>query len=159
MMTANPSIDEWYKMSFLERRGMLERGFYACAGEIRIDPRSPKCRAVNQPENQEFYYGHVTSPYVTSSLLSCDEIMSPDGDVGYSRIPASPIGYDYEPTVPSYSPCTIVIEDDPIKEEERITETEEQTEEELAKLAVEIERLQKRKAEIEAISTKRARKF
>ena len=136
-------------MSFLEQRGMLELGFYESDGEIQIDPRSPKCWAVNQPEFREFYYG--TSPSYVPSLL---------------------VSHDSEPTVPSYSQCTYVINDDgeptkkdeviiieeeePIKEDEVIIIKEE--EEELAKLVVEIERLQKRKAEIEAISAKRARK-
>ncbi len=126
-------------MSFLEQRGMLELGFYESAGEIDIDPRSPKCWAVNQTEFREFYYGPSPS-YVPSLLVS----------------------HDSEPTVPSYSPCTYVIDEDdepikePIKEDEVIIIKEEE-EEELAKLVVEIERLQKRKAEIEAISAKRAR--
>ena len=136
-------------MSFLEQRGMLELGFYESDGEIVIDPRSPKCWAVNQTEFREFYYGPSPS-YVPSLLVS----------------------YDSEPTVPSYSPCTYgtyVINDDddgPTKEEEPTKEPTkkdeviiiEEEEEELAKLVVEIERLQKRKAEIEAISAKRARK-
>ncbi len=84
-------------MSFLEQRGMLELGFYESAGEIQIDPRSPKCWNVNQPECREFYYGPSPS-YVPSLLVS----------------------YDSEPTVPSYSPCTYVINNDddgPTKEE------------------------------------------
>ena len=127
-------------MSFLEQRGMLELGFYESDGEIQIDPRSPKCWDVNQPECREFYYGPSPS-YVPSLLVS----------------------YDSEPTVPSYSQCIYVINDDgdePTKEPTKKDEViiiEEEEEEELAKLVVEIERLQKRKAEIEAISAKRAR--
>ena len=44
-----PTYDEWVKMSKGGRRMWEENGYTAYNGKVEMDPRSPKCWAINQP--------------------------------------------------------------------------------------------------------------
>ena len=57
-----PSYEQWVNMSKGERRMWEERGYTAYNGKVEMDPRSPKCWAINQREYDSDEDGPSYSP-------------------------------------------------------------------------------------------------
>jgi len=57
-----PSYEQWVNMSKGERRMWEERGYTAYNGKVEVDPRSPKCWAINQRQYDSDEDGPSYSP-------------------------------------------------------------------------------------------------
>ena len=205
-----PSYEQWVNMSKGERRMWEERGYTAYNGKVEVDPRSPKCWAINQRQYDSDEDGPSYSPSSPSYNPPAPYSPRPTTGSAYADLLNLRNSGSYSPTAPCYSKTYqdastspihpmehIDAEPQPIgnttemasdsepasafsvvipksklavKEGEvggaerimtRASRNQKNTATEVAKLDAEIERLQKRKAEVlaaEPVVAKRSRR-
>jgi len=205
-----PSYEQWVNLSKGERRMWEERGYTAYNGKVEMDPRSPKCWAINQREYDSDEDGPSYSPSSPSYNPPAPYSPRPTTGSAYADLLNLRNSGSYSPTAPCYSKTyqdastspihpmePVDAEPQPIgnttematdsepasafsvvipksklavKEAEvggaerimtRASRNQKNTATEVAKLDAEIERLQKRKAEVlaaEPVVPKRSRR-
>ena len=101
-----PTHDEWVKMSKAVRDMWEHRGYYASGGKIYMDPRSPKCWAINQREyasdNEEPSYSPTSPCYNPVDHFTPSYSPRPTGSAYADLLNLRNSG-SYSPTAPCYS--------------------------------------------------------